>query len=601
LSDITLTFAIVAAVVVLFVWDRLPVMVVAMGTAVALWATGVLDLGQALAGFGDPAVVFIAALFVVGAGLDNTGVTAWAGQLLIRRAGDSQVRLLVLTMLLGAVLSALIGLTGAVAALLPVVVVLAVRLGRSPSQLLMPLAFASHAGSLLTLTGSPVNVLVLDAAVESGAGPIGFFEFAWVGVPLLLGNAVIIVLLGRFLLPERAGQSIPADLSGHARTLIEQYRLADGLFQLRVRADSRFAGAPRAAVQLVDHSALELVSIQDGRDGGPLRRAEVAEGDVVIVRGDKEAVGAFAAANRLALRDDAPDVAETLFNRSSGLAEVVIPPRSNLIGREVFPGMVTPTGDLVVLAVQRHGEEVGPEPTALTAGDKLLLQGTWKALDERLPQADVLLVDSPELVRRQAVPMGPGARHALAVLAGMVLLLMTGAVPAAIAGLLAAGALILLGIVSVEQTYRAINWTTVILIGAMTPLSTAMDQSGAATLLGEGLVDLVGDAGPYALLAGLFLLTGILGQLISNTATALIIIPIALAAAIQIGISPLPVLMSVCVAAAASYLTPVATPANLMVMGPGGYRFGDYWKLGLPLMVWFGVVAVFLVPVIWPL
>jgi di/tricarboxylate transporter len=327
----------------------------------------------------------------------------------------------------------------------------------------------------------------------------------------------------------------------------------------------------------------------------------VAEGDVVIVRGDKEAVGAFAAANRLALRDDAPDVAETLFNRSSGLAEVVIPPRSNLIGREVFPGMVTPTGDLVVLAVQRHGEEVGPEPTALTAGDKLLLQGTWKALDERLPQADVLLVDSPELVRRQAVPMGPGARHALAVLAGMVLLLMTGAVPAAIAGLLAAGALILLGIVSVEQTYRAINWTTVILIGAMTPLSTAMDQSGAATLLGEGLVDLVGDAGPYALLAGLFLLTGILGQLISNTATALIIIPIALAAAIQIGISPLPVLMSVCVAAAASYLTPVATPANLMVMGPGGYRFGDYWKLGLPLMVWFGVVAVFLVPVIWPL
>ena len=159
--------------------------------------------------------------------------------------------------------------------------------------------------------------------------------------------------------------------------------------------------------------------------------------------------------------------------------------------------------------------------------------------------------------------------------------------------------MILLGIVSVEQSYRAINWTTIIMIGAMMPLSTAMYQSGAAAMLGETLVRLVGDAGPYALLAGLFLLTGILGQLISNTATALIIIPISVAAARQLGISPQPVLMSVAVAAAASFLTPVATPVNLMVMGPGGYRFGDYWKLGLPLMIWFGIVSVFLVPLIW--
>ena len=157
------------------------------------------------------------------------------------------------------------------------------------------------------------------------------------------------------------------------------------------------------------------------------------------------------------------------------------------------------------------------------------------------------------------------------------------------------------GIVSVEQSYRAINWTTIIMIGAMMPLSTAMYQSGAAAMLGESLVRLVGDLGPYALLGGLFLLTGILGQLISNTATALIIIPISVAAAQQLGISPQPVLMSVAVAAAASFLTPVATPVNLMVMGPGGYRFGDYWKLGLPLMIWFGIVAVFLVPVIWSL
>ena len=603
MSDITLTFAIVAAVVVLFVWDRLPVVVVAMATSLALWATGVLDLGQALAGFGDPAVLFIASLFVVSAGLEATGVTAWIGQQLIDRAGTSRVRLLLLTMLLVSVLTALINLNGSVAALLPVVVVMAVRLSRPPSQLLMPLVFAGHAGSLLALTGTPVNVLVSDAVVDAGQAPFGYFEFAYAGVPLLLGTMAIILLLGPRLLPNRSGKAIPADLSRHAHTLIEHYTLDDGLFQLRVRATSPLIGT---AVQLVDLAAypgLALVALQDGATGGPLRRPVLAEDDRLIVRGDATTVGGFAADRHLSFRAEnaAEDVASALFNRQSGLAEIVIPPRSELIGQSVFPGMVTPSGDLVVLAVRRNNEALGPAETPLAAGDSLLLQGTWRALDERLGDADVLVVDSPELVRRQAVPLGPGARQAIAVLVVMVVLLMTGIVPPAVAGLLAAGALILSGVLSVEQSYRAINWTTIILIGAMMPLSTAMYQSGAAALLGEGLVDLVGDAGPYALLAGLFLLTGVLGQLISNTATALIIIPISVAAAQQIGISPRPVLMSVAVAAAASFLTPVATPVNLMVMGPGGYRFGDYWKLGLPLMIWFFLVATFLVPMIWPL
>ena len=597
----TSTFAIVGAVVVLFVWDRLPVVVVAMATALALWAAGVLDLGQALAGFGDPAVIFIASLFVVSAGLEATGVTAWIGQVLIDRAGESRVRLLVLTMLLVSVLTALINLNGSVAALLPVVVVMAVRLGRSPSQLLMPLVFAGHAGSLLALTGTPVNVLVSDAAVDAGQAPFGYFEFAWVGLPLLLGTMAIIVLLGPRLLPNRSGKTIPADLSKHAHTLIEHYSLDDGVFQLRVRSSSPYLGAPASAVDLAAYPGLSLKAIQAGDTGGPLARATLAEDDVLIVRGDAATVGALATDRHLSFRseDAVDDVAATLFNRRSGLAEIVIPPRSALIGQTVFPGMVTPSGDLVVLAVRRNDQDQGPNETALAAGDSLLLQGTWRALDERLDRPDILVVDSPELVRRQAVPLGPGAVQAIAVLVAMVALLITGLVPPAVAGLLAAGALVLMGVLTVEQSYRAINWTTIVLIGAMMPLSTAMYQSGAAAMLGEALVDLVGDAGPYALLAGLFLLTGILGQLISNTATALIIIPISVAAAAQIGVSSRPVLMSVAVAAAASFLTPVATPVNLMVMGPAGYRFGDYWKLGLPLMIWFFVVATFLVPLVW--
>jgi di/tricarboxylate transporter len=599
LSSVAITYAIVGAVVGLFVWNRIPVVLVALGTALALYATGVLDMGQALAGLGDPVVIFIASLFVVSAGLEATGVTAWAGQLLIAKAGESQTRLLVLIMLLVALLTALISVNGAVAALLPVVVVMAIRLDRATSQLLMPLVFSAHAGSLLALTGSPVNVLVSEAADAAGVGAFGYFEFAIVGIPLLLGTMTIVVLFGQHLLPERSGRSMPADLSQHARTLIEQYRLDDGVFQLRVRSGSPYVGAPRAAVDLKEYPGLTLVGVQAGNGGGPLRGRSIAAGDLLIVRGDAAAAGSLAGDRVLAFRseDAGDDVADTLFNRASGLAEVVIPPRSGMIGQSVFPGMVTPSGDLIILAVQRRGEDRGPDQTVLDAGDTLLLQGTWKALDEHLDDPNVLVVDSPELVRRQAVPMGARAKRAIAVLLGMVILLATGAVPAVITGLVAACAMVLVGVLTVEQAYRAINWTTVILVGAMTPLSTAMSQSGAAARMADLLVHLAGDANPYALLAGLFLLTAILGQLISNTATALIIIPIAVTAATEMGISPRPVLMSVAVAAAAALLTPVATPVNLMVMGPGGYRFGDYAKLGLPLLLWFFVVATFIVPV----
>jgi di/tricarboxylate transporter len=607
LSQIGYTGAIVAAVVLLFVWNKLPVVVVAMMVPLALWATGVLTLGQALGGFGDPAVIFIASLFVVSAGLEMTGVTAWAGQLLIRGAGEeSRTRLLLLTMLLVALLTAVISLNGAVAALLPVVVVIAIRLRWKSSQLLMPLVFAAHAGSMLALTGTPVNVLVSDAGMDAGVGGFRFFEFALVGVPLLAGTMAIIILFGRRLLPHRNGATMPADFSRHAKTLVEQYGLATGIHQLRVRASSPYAGASPADIDLAAFPGLELVAVQDGVSSAPLRRPAMAQDDHLLVRGDAETAASFAAKMHLAIREgaDAEDGEELLFNRRSGLAEVVIPPRSGLIGETVFPGMVTESGDLVILAVQRAGAEVthgreGDSAVVLQAGDTMLLQGTWKALDVRLDDPDVLVVSSPELVRRQAVPLGPGARQAIVILIGMVVLLATGIVPPAAAGLLAAGSIILTGIMSVEQSYRAISWTTVILVAAMMPLSTAMMETGAAKMTAEGLVSLVGDAGPLALIAGLFVLTAILGQLISNTATALIVIPIGVAAATSMGVSPRPVLMSTAVAAAAAFLTPIATPTNLMVMGPGGYAFGDYWKLGLPLMIWFFVVAVGIVPLIW--
>jgi di/tricarboxylate transporter len=407
-------------------------------------------------------------------------------------------------LLLVAALTALISVNGSVAALLPVVAVMAVRLRMSPSQLLLPLAFGAHAGSLLVLTGSPVNVIVSDAADEAGVGNIGFFEFALVGVPLVAGTIAIIVLFGERLLPTRKVRSMTRDFSDLAHTLVDQYSLADD-----------------------------------------------------------------------------PDA---LVSRSSGLAEVVVPPRSALVGETVFPGLVTESGDL-------SGE------TELAVGDTMLMQGEWGALEYHLDDPELLVVDQPSLVRRQAVPLGPGAKRALVILAAMVVVLATGALPAAVAGLAAAGAIVVSGVLTIDQAYRGIAWTTVILVAGMISLSTAMTTSGAAQTLADNLAAAVN--GPYALLVGLVALTFVLGQLISNMATALIVIPIAVSAAAELDVSAKPVLMAVCVAAAAAFLTPVATPANLMVMEPGGYRFGDYWRLGLPMIVLFGVVAVFLVPVIW--
>jgi di/tricarboxylate transporter len=251
----------------------------------------------------------------------------------------------------------------------------------------------------------------------------------------------------------------------------------------------------------------------------------------------------------------------------------------------------------VVLAIQRRGEEL-PGEAVLAVGDTLLLQGTWGALEEQLEGSEVLVVDQPHIVRRQ-IPLGVGAKRALVVIAAMVALLATGAVPPAVAGLLAAGAIVVTRVLTIEQAYRGISWTTVVLVAGMIPLSTAMTETGAASKLADALVDVVGDSGPYALLFGLFVLTTVLGQLISNMATALIVIPIALETAKDLDVSVRPVLMCVTVSAAAALLTPVATPANLMVMEPGGYRFTDYWKLGLPLLVLYGVVAVGLVPVFW--
>ncbi|TXK18964.1 SLC13 family permease [Homoserinibacter sp. GY 40078] len=518
MSESATTLVILGLAVLAFISGRIPTGIVALGVALALAATGILELPQAFAGFADPSVVLIAALFVVAEGLDASGLTAWTGRLLVRRGGGNPVVLTVFVMLVVALLSALITPNGAVAALLPVVVVIARRIEVPPALLLLPLAFGAHAGALLTLTGSPVNVIVSEFAADAAGHGFGFFEFTIVGAPLLVGSILIAALFGRRLIPARSPATMSRDLTEHPSVLLREY--------------------PAAASAEVD--------------------------------------------------------------REAGVAEVLVAPRSGLIGERVFPGMVTDSGELVIVAVSRGGEQLPAGEVVLRAGDVLLLQGSWDALDRNVVDPDVLVVDAPDAVRRQAAPLGWRAGVAIAILAAMVVLLATGLLPPAVTGLLAAIAMVLTGVVPVTRAHRAISWSTILLVAGMIPMSTAITETGTAATIATALVDALGSAGPTVVLLALCVVALIFGQLISNTATVLILAPISVSVATTLGLSPLPFLMGVGVVCAAAFLTPVATPANFMVKDPAGLRFGDYWKLGLPLMALFLAVAVLLVPLVWP-
>jgi di/tricarboxylate transporter len=601
-SSASVSLIVLVGCIALFVWNRLPVGTVAILTGLALYFTGVLDATQVVAGFGDPVVIFIATLFVVSEGLESSGVTTWAGQVIVGRAGSKRTRLLAAIMLLAGVLSAVITPNGAAAALLPVTVAVARRARTQPSKMLVPMAFAASAGALLTLSGSPVNVIVSEASTSVGGPGFGFFEFALVGLPLLLGTTAIALVFGHRLLPARDSTQLPADFGSYAATVAEHYDLDRTIHRVRVRSGSAIRGIDVGDLTFDAHPGLSLVGVQDAAGSAADADHSLADGDRIVLAGPQEQVESFATDHSLKITGSALATrrGSSMLSRKAGFAEVVIPPRSRLIGQTLFPGMVR-QGQLVVLAIQRVGKDVGLHPVTIAEGDAVLYYGQWRAVESLAASRDVLVVNSPETVRRQTVPLGRKAPQAIAVLVGMVVLLATGVVPPAIAGLMAAAAMIVLKVVEPQQAYRAISWQTVVLIGGLIPLSVAIQTSGAADILAGGLVDAVGGSGPYLLMLALFALTAALGQVISNTATVLIVVPIALSAAAETGVSPQAILMLVAVAGAASLLTPIATPANMIVMAPGGYRFGDYWKLGAVTMLFWLVVGVLLVPVIWPL
>lgn len=602
-GDALLVFGILAVTIALFVSDRLRLDLVAVLSLLALGLTGVLTPTETLAGFSDPVVVMIAGLFVVGGGLFRTGAAERVGTAMGAAAGNSRAGLTLMLMLAAGTLSAFLSSTGTVAIMLPVAVALGWNARLSPSLLLIPLSVGASLGGLLTLVGTPPNIVVSNALIAGGFDPIGFFEFTPVGLAALAIGAIILVPLGGKLLPSRApsGQSADADVPElEPSELIQSFGVSQ-IDRVRVLDHSPLIGASPATSGLRQAYGVNVVDIRRKGPMGHWRRLlhtgnQLFEaGDELVVQGEAAAVSQFAAEKSLL---ELPEPS----GPDASLAEVLLTPRSRLIGQTLVDIQFRDTYNANVLSVQRKGTPI-PETelpkTRLRFADELLVAGSPEQIELlRRNKADFVVVAQAKAAPASG-PLTGSQVAAFGVVAGMMALLALELVSPAIAVLLAAVGMILTRCLDVEGAYRSINWESVIMIAAMLPMATALEKSGGMALIVSQL-GVLGEMGPLALLAGLFVLTGVLSQVVSNTATAVLVAPMALQAAVQLGASPYPFMLAVAIAASSALATPMASPINMLVLGPGNYRFGDFLKVGVLIQVAMLIMTLLLVPLFFP-
>lgn len=605
-ADAAYVFAVLVVTIGLFLSDRVRLDIVAVLVMLALMLGGQLTSQEALAGFGDPVVVLIAGLFVVGEGLFKTGIAHAVGTKLTEVAGRSETRLLAMMMVTVAILSAFMSSTGAVAVFIPVVLSLAARSGIAPARLLMPLAFASLIGGMLTLIGTPPNLIVNAELRRAGFEVFAFFDFSPIGLLILIVGIGYMVTLGVRLLGRADDAGTGAPQRATVGDLIRAHQLAARFFRLRVADASPLAGQTIGEALLRTRYGVTVMGIERvaGRRSGfvpGLRDSVLRTGDLLLVSGEQAAV------ERLAKEEGAPpqpidEASLGRTKREAGVAEVLIPPESRLIGKTVREIAFRSRYGLTVLAIQRGEQRLAGQinDTRLAFGDLLLLGGGWDQISALQKDSANLLVVRLPAELEDVAPARRKAPLALAIGAGMLVLMTLNLVPSVTAVLIAALAMVVAGCVSMPDAYRAINWQSLVLIAGMIPMATALDKSGAMTLIVDSLMVAVGNSGPAVLMAVLFVMTSLLSQVISNTATTVLVAPVAIGAAQGLEVSPYPLVMAVAIAASTAFATPVASPVNTLVLGPGNYRFMDFVKVGVPLQLLAMAVALLVIPLLFP-
>jgi di/tricarboxylate transporter len=619
--EMWIALGILGAAIFLFVTEFLRVDVVALGVMVALMLTGLLSPQEAISGFANPAVLTIFSLFIIGGGLMQTGVAGTIGRRILQIGGGSQTRLMIVIMLAVAGLSAFMSSTGTVAVLLPAILSLALSANISPSKLLIPLAYASLLGGALTLIGTPPNILASDMLREAGFTPFNFFDYTPVGLLLLAAGTVFMLLVGQRLLPDYKPKSEVQRVET-PEELVTLYRLPDNLYRLRVRRGSPLIGksvidsrlrqdfsvsvleivrstAPRPLARLGDN-ALVLQS-DTSEHLRPEAEVPIAQGDVLIVQGKATDIGHVSASLNLGVQPVQEEGSYSPITQEVGVAEILLPPRSSLVGKTVVEARFGSLYHLTVLGIQRPGVEgsLDLKTTPLRFGDTLLVQGAWdNILALRQFRRDFVVMGQPETMI--GAPARSKAPLALLVMVGMLVLMVTEILPLTTASMLAALVMVLTGCVTMDEAYESVDWKSIVLIAGMLPMSIALERVGLVNLVAQGMIETLGSLGPLLVLGSLFLLTSLFTQVLSNTATTVLIAPIGLAAAQKLGVDPHAFLMGVAIAASMAFASPVASPVNTLVMGAGSYRFSDYMKVGVPMIIITLIAAMIGLPLIFP-
>jgi di/tricarboxylate transporter len=600
-GEIALMLGILGITVFFFISDWLRVDVVALLVLLALILTGLITPGEAFSGFSSPAVITVWAIFIVSGGLFHTGVATLLGDRLLGLVGTSQSRLTGLLMATVGLMSGVMNNVGATAVLMPAVVSISRKTRINASRLLLPLAYGSLLGGLTTLIGTPPNILVSDALSTAGLEPFSLFDFAPVGLTALVVGVAYMTLFGRRLLPDRTPAERLGAAVGPDVDLVDLYRLGESLFRVRIPIGSPLIGQTLAESGLRQDFELSVIGLErQGETRLAVNRDTVLRrGDILLVEG---VMDHLAWADETGHFDLQPGVGVDDIDLQSevvGMAEVLLSPHSRLVGKTLTDIHFRDKYHLTVLAILRDGRpnRTGLAELPLRFGDTLLVQGRRQDIRVLQGEPDYVVlgdVDETPPIRGRKAPLAAG------LVLVMLVPVIAGWLPIAAAALLAGLLMVLTGCQTMDEAYNSIEWKAVFLVAGTLPLGIAMEKTGTARFLASLMVDAVGGLGPMALLAGFYILTNLLTQFMSNAASTVLIAPIAIGVAQQIGGDPRALLMAVAVAASSGFLTPVAHQSNVLVMGPGGYRFGDYFKAGLPLDLLTFVVVMLVLPLVWP-
>ncbi len=613
------TLIILAVTAVFFVIGKIRSDIVALCSLILLMAFGILTPTEALSGFSNSVVIMMVGLFVVGGAVFQTGLAKMISGRIMHLAGDNETRLFLLVMLTTTAIGAFVSNTGTVALMLPIVVSMAAKGNISASRLLMPLAFASSLGGMLTLIGTPPNLVIQEALANAGYGTLGFFSFTPVGIIAIAIGIIVLMPLSKWLLSNKDKDgSKKRKRTKSLQELVDEYHLADQLTRYVIPKGSELNDKTLMELDIQNRYNLSVMEIRRekrGRNGwirdvsqkmaGPKTR--FMEGDIIYLSGEPEQMERFATDYKL--RQPVTKQKGNAQNKMDfydiGIAELVIMPNTTLQNHKIKESGFRSKYNINIVAVRRNGNYIlnNLAEVSLHAGDVLLVQGTWANISRLTHEDEHWVVLGQPLAEAEKVTLDYKAPLAAIIMLAMIAMMVFDFIPIEpVTAVMIAGVLMVLTgcFRNVEAAYKTINWETIVLIAAMMPMSVALEKTGASAMISQSLVSGLGAYGPYALLAGIYFTTSLLTMFISNTATAVLMAPIALSSALGLHLDPTAFLFAVSLGASMCFASPFSTPPNALVMQAGRYTFMDYVKVGLPLQIIIGIVMVFVLPLLFP-